>query len=70
LGQLFLLRLSKKQKPKKVQSRLSFARQAGLRDVTAAVVGLLFAAFYDPLWTTEILTKLDYAFAAAALPAM
>jgi len=68
--QLLLLRLSKKQQPKKVQSRLSFARQTALRGVTAAVVGLLLAAFYDPVWTAEILTKLDYALAAAALSAM
>jgi hypothetical protein len=68
--QLLLLRLSKKQQPKKVQSRRSFARQTALRGVTAAVVGLLLAAFYDPVWTAEILTKLDYALAAAALSAM
>src|SRR5665647_2261614 len=67
---LLLVRLSKKQQPKKVQSRLSFARQTALRGVTAAVVGLLLAAFYDPVWTAEILTKLDYALAAAALSAM
>jgi hypothetical protein len=54
----------------KVQSRLSFARQTALRGVTAAVVGLLLAAFYDPAWTAEILTKLDYALAAAALSAI
>src|SRR5450759_32744 len=68
--QLLLLRLSKKQQPKRVQSRLSCARQTALRGVTAAVVGLLLAAFYDPVWTAEILTKLDYALAAAALSAM
>jgi len=34
---------------------------------TAAVVGLLLATFYDPVWTAEILTN---ALAAAALSAM
>jgi len=49
---------------------IRIARQTALRGVTAAVVGLLLAAFYDPVWTAEILTKLDYALAAAALSAM
>jgi chromate transporter len=30
------------------------------------VVGLLLAAFYDPVWTAGIVTKSDYALAAAA----
>jgi hypothetical protein len=55
---------------KKYKAAFTFARQTALRGVTAAVVGLLLAAFYDPVWTAEILTKLDYALAAAALSAM
>src|SRR6266567_1927348 len=40
--------------------------QAALRGVNAAVVGLLLAAFYDPVWTAGILNKGDYALASAA----
>ncbi|GGE61651.1 chromate transporter [Priestia taiwanensis] len=32
--------------------------------VNAAVVGILIAAFYDPIWTSAILTPVDFAFAA------
>jgi chromate transporter len=35
--------------------------------VNAVVVGLLAAAFYDPLWTTGIASILDVILAAAAL---
>jgi chromate transporter len=42
------------------------AAQATLTGVNAAVVGLLLAAFYDPVWTAGILTRADYALAAAA----
>lgn len=42
------------------------ATQAALRGVNAAVVGLLLAAFYDPVWTSGILTKADFALAASA----
>ncbi len=42
------------------------AAQAALTGVNAAVVGLLLAAFYDPVWTAGILTRADYALAAAA----
>jgi chromate transporter len=41
--------------------------QAMLRGVNAAVVGLLLAAFYDPVWTSGIRTPVDFALAAAAL---
>src|SRR5205807_1834700 len=34
--------------------------QAALRGVNAAVVGLLLAAFYNPVWTSGILTKADF----------
>jgi chromate transporter len=42
------------------------AAQAALAGVNAAVVGLLLAALYDPVWTSGILTRADYALAAAA----
>lgn len=42
------------------------ATQAALRGINAAVVGLLLAAFYDPVWTSGILTKADFALAASA----
>jgi chromate transporter len=32
--------------------------------VNAAVVGILIAAFYDPIWTSSIGTPIDFAFAA------
>ncbi len=35
--------------------------QAMLAGVNAAVVGLLLAAFYDPVWTAGITNRLDYA---------
>jgi len=40
--------------------------QAALKGVNAAVVGLLLAALYDPVWTSGILDKADFALAAAA----
>ena len=48
------------------QLRKKPAAQAALRGVNAAVVGLLLAAFYDPVWTAGIVAKSDYALAAAA----
>jgi chromate transporter len=42
------------------------AAQAAMRGVNAAVVGLLLAAFYDPVWTAGILTRADYGLASAA----
>jgi chromate transporter len=41
--------------------------QAVLRGVNAAVVGLLLAALYNPVWTSGIRTPADFALAAAAL---
>ena len=38
----------------------------GLMGVNAAVVGLLLAALYDPLWTSTITTPVDFAVAAGA----
>lgn len=40
--------------------------QAALRGVNAAVVGLLLAALYDPVWTAGIAGGRDFAVAAAA----
>ncbi|UTH76639.1 chromate efflux transporter [Chromobacterium sp. IIBBL 290-4] len=45
-------------------------RRAGMQramlGVNAAVVGLLLAAFYHPVWTSAILSSADFALAAAA----
>jgi chromate transporter len=41
--------------------------QSALRGVNAAVVGLLLAALYDPVWKTAISTTGDFALAAVAL---
>lgn len=38
--------------------------QGALMGVNAAVVGILIAAFYDPIWTSSILEPADFAFAA------
>lgn len=40
--------------------------QAMLRGVNAAVVGILLAALYDPLWTTSIRGPLDFSLALVA----
>jgi chromate transporter len=42
------------------------AAQAALRGVNAAVVGLLLAALYNPVWTAGITSAGDFALAAAA----
>jgi len=42
------------------------AAQAALQGVNAAVVGLLLAALYNPVWTSGILGARDFALAAAA----
>jgi chromate transporter len=42
------------------------AAQAALRGVNAAVVGLLLAALYNPVWTAGITNAGDFALAAAA----
>jgi chromate transporter len=38
-----------------------------LRGINAAVVGILLAALYDPVWTSAIFAPEDFALAAAAL---
>lgn len=40
--------------------------QAAMRGINAAVVGILLAAFYDPLWTTAIQDAWDFAAAVLA----
>jgi chromate transporter len=40
--------------------------QSALRGVNAAVVGLLLAALYNPVWTAGITSSGDFALAAAA----
>ena len=40
--------------------------RAALKGVNAAVVGLLIAAFYDPIWTVGITSAADVALAVAA----
>ncbi|ARP98356.1 chromate efflux transporter [Pseudorhodoplanes sinuspersici] len=42
------------------------AAQAALKGVNAAVVGLLLAALYHPVWTSGILSRWDFAVGAAA----
>jgi chromate transporter len=44
--------------------------QAALRGVNAAVVGLLLAALYDPVWTAGIESGADFALGAAAFLAL
>jgi chromate transporter len=43
------------------------AFQSVLRGINAAVVGILLAALYDPVWTSAIFTPADFALAAGAL---
>jgi len=44
--------------------------QAALGGVSAAVVGLLLAALYDPVWTSAIFSPSDFALALVALVAL
>ena len=46
--------------------RARAAAQAALRGVNAAVVGLLLAALYQPVWTSAILGPADFGLALAA----
>lgn len=50
--------------------RRSPRTQAALAGVNAAVVGLLLAALYQPVWTSAIFTALDFSLALAALLAL
>jgi chromate transporter len=45
--------------------RLRPAAQAAMRGANAAVVGILGAALYSPVWTAAVLTPQDFALAAA-----
>ena len=47
-----------------LRTNLSF--QAALRGVNAAVVGLLLAALYDPVWTSAVGSASDFGIALAA----
>jgi chromate transporter len=40
--------------------------QSGLRGINAAVVGVLIAALYTPLWTSTVRSSVDFWFAAVA----
>lgn len=40
--------------------------QSALRGINAAVVGILLAALYDPVWTSAILSPADFILGAAA----
>jgi len=48
------------------QLRARPGAQSALRGVNAAVVGLLLAALYDPVWTAGITSRADFALAVAA----
>ncbi|MHC8319917.1 chromate efflux transporter [Pseudomonas sp. GB2N2] len=50
--------------------RRNVRAQAALLGVNAAVVGLLLAALYRPVWTSAILTVQDFALAVVALVAL
>jgi chromate transporter len=41
------------------------AAQAAMRGTNAAVVGILAAALYNPVWTSAVLTPRDFALALA-----
>jgi len=42
------------------------AAQGAMRGVNAAVVGILLAALYDPVWTAGITSPLDFALGVGA----
>ena len=50
--------------------RRNVRAQAALSGINAAVVGLLLAALYDPVWTSAIHTPQDFALAVLALLAL
>ena len=52
------------------QLRRSNHTQAALSGVNAAVVGLLLAALYNPVWTSAIFTPTDFGLALLALVAL
>ena len=44
--------------------------QAGMRGANAAVVGILGAALYDPVWTSAVLRPIDFALTVAGFVAL
>ena len=44
--------------------------QAAMRGINAAVVGILGAALYNPVWTSSVVRPLDFALAAAGFVAL
>jgi chromate transporter len=50
--------------PSALRGRAGF--QAALRGINAAVVGLLLAALYHPVWTSAIKSAADFALALVA----
>jgi chromate transporter len=50
--------------------RRSLRTQAALAGVNAAVVGLLLAALYQPVWTSAIVQAQDFGLALVALVAL
>ncbi|TDR94184.1 chromate efflux transporter [Enterovirga rhinocerotis] len=44
--------------------------QAGLKGTNAAVVGILGAAFYNPVWTSAVLSPIDFAIAVIGFVAL
>jgi chromate transporter len=46
------------------------AMRRAMLGINAAVVGLLLAAFYNPVWTSAIATRVDFCLAAAAFLAL
>jgi len=50
--------------------RRNAGTRAALAGVNAAVVGLLLAALYDPVWTSAVLAPADFALALLALVAL
>jgi chromate transporter len=52
------------------QMRRNVRTQAALAGVNAAVVGLLLAALYQPVWTSAILKPQDFGLALVAVVAL
>ena len=52
------------------QLRHNLRMQAAMIGINAAVVGVLLAALYQPVWTSTIHTPLDFAMALVALIAL
>ncbi len=50
--------------------RRNIRTQAALQGINAAVVGLLLAALYQPVWTSAVLAPQDFGLALVALVAL